>query len=64
MDVECVTFTDGTKRDFAVSCGMGFDAAVCEETNRSAFKKPLNRIILGKLAYLTISVKQLLAAIS
>jgi YegS/Rv2252/BmrU family lipid kinase len=62
MDVGCVSFTDGTKRFFAVSCGMGFDAAVCEETNRSAFKKALNRIKLGKLAYLTIAVKQLFAA--
>lgn len=62
MDVGCATFKDGTKRYFAVSCGLGFDAAVCEETNRSAFKKALNRIGLGKLAYLTIAVKQLLTA--
>jgi len=62
MDVGCVTFADGTHRYFAVSCGMGFDAAVCEETNRSAFKKALNRIKLGKLAYLTIAIKQLFAA--
>ena len=62
MDVGCVSFTDGTHRFFAVSCGMGFDAAVCEETNRSSFKKVLNRIKLGKLAYLTIAVKQLFAA--
>lgn len=62
MDVGCVTFQDGTRRYFAVSCGMGFDAAVCEETNRSTFKKALNRIGLGKLAYLTIAVKQLLTA--
>lgn len=62
MDVGCVTFADGTSRYFAVSCGMGFDAAVCEETNRSTFKKALNRIKLGKLAYLAIAVKQLLAA--
>lgn len=62
MDVGCVSFTDGTQRYFAVSCGMGFDAAVCEETNHSAFKKALNRIKLGKLAYLTIAIKQLFAA--
>ncbi len=62
MDVGCVTFKDNTKRYFAVSCGMGFDAAVCEETNRSAFKKALNRIGLGKLAYLTIAIKQLFTA--
>ncbi len=62
MDVGRVTFKDGTGRYFAVSCGMGFDAAVCEETNRSAFKRALNRIGLGKLAYLTIAIKQLLGA--
>lgn len=62
MDVGRVSFKDGTYRYFAVSCGMGFDAAVCEETNRSAFKKALNHIGLGKLAYLTIAVKQLLMA--
>lgn len=62
MDVGCVTFQDNTSHYFAVSCGMGFDAAVCEETNRSAFKKALNKIGLGKLAYFTIAIKQLLAA--
>lgn len=62
MDIGRVSFKDGTGRYFAVSCGMGFDAAVCEETNRSTFKKVLNRIGLGKLAYLTIAVKQLLMA--
>jgi diacylglycerol kinase family enzyme len=41
---------------------MGFDSAVCEETNRSTFKKAFNRIGLGKLAYLAIAVKQLLMA--
>ena len=61
-DIGCVTFKDGTHRYFAVSCGMGFDAAVCEETNRSAFKRALNRIGLGKLAYLTIALKQLISA--
>lgn len=62
MDIGCANFPDASRRYFAVSCGLGFDAAVCEETNRSAFKKTLNRIGLGKLAYLTIAVKQLLLA--
>ncbi len=62
MDIGCVTFKDNSKRYFAVSCGMGFDAAVCEETNRSAFKRAFNRIGLGKLAYLAIAIKQLLMA--
>lgn len=62
LDIGCVTFKDQRKHYFAVSCGLGFDAAVCEETNRSIFKKALNRIGLGKLAYLSIAVKQLLTA--
>lgn len=62
MDIGCVTFKDQTKHYFAVSCGAGFDAAVCEETNRSILKSALNRIGLGKLAYLTIAIKQLFSA--
>lgn len=62
MDIGCVTFADGECRRFAGSCGMGFDAAVCEEVNRSSFKAALNKIGLGKLAYLAIAVKQLLTA--
>ncbi len=62
LDAGCVSFKDNTKRYFAVSCGMGFDAAVCEETNRSAFKRAFNRIGLGKLAYFAIAIKQLLMA--
>ena len=62
MDVGLVTFEDGCSRRFTVSCGMGFDAAVCEEVNRSNFKVAFNKIGLGKLAYLAIAIKQLLTA--
>lgn len=62
MDLGHVTFHDGTTRKFATSCGWGFDAAVCEEVNRSKFKITFNKIGLGKLAYLAIAVKQLLTA--
>ena len=62
MDVGCVTFNDGSSRRFTVSCGMGFDAAVCVEVNGSRFKAALNNIGLGKLAYLSIAIKQLLTA--
>ncbi len=62
LDIGCVTFKDKSRRYFAVSCGAGFDAAVCEETNRSGFKRVLNRMGMGKLAYLTIAIKQLFAA--
>lgn len=62
MDVGCVTFADGEVHKYVGSCGMGFDAAVCEVVNRSKFKIVLNRIGLGKLAYLAIAVQQLLTA--
>ncbi|MCM1136502.1 MAG: diacylglycerol kinase family lipid kinase [Clostridium sp.] len=51
-----------TKRYFAVSSGIGFDAAVCEEALTSKFKKALNKIGLGKLTYLIIALKQLIKA--
>lgn len=50
------------KRAFAVSCGIGLDAAVCKETNNSAIKDILNRFHLGKLSYVTIAIKQILSA--
>lgn len=62
MDLGEATLSDGTVRRFAVSCGIGFDAAVCEEVNRSTFKRVLNKIGLGKLAYLGIAVKNLFGA--
>lgn len=62
MDLGTVTYSDGRKRRFAVSCGIGFDAAVCEEALRSKAKKALNKVGLGKLTYLSIALKQLFAA--
>lgn len=46
-------------RYFAVSSGMGFDAAICEETFRSGLKIVLNRLGAGKLTYILIALKQL-----
>ena len=62
MDLGVLTYSDGEVRRFAVSCGIGFDAAVCEEALHSKVKPVLNRIGLGKLTYLGIALKQLLAA--
>lgn len=47
---------------FNVSCGIGFDAAVCEEALQSKIKEILNRFKLGKLVYLFIALKQLIKA--
>ena len=58
MDVGRIE-TENTIRNFAVSAGMGFDAAVCHEALHSSLKKKLNRIKLGKLTYGLIALKQL-----
>ena len=47
-------------RRFMVGCGMGFDAAVCEEVSKSKLKNILNKVKLGKLTYLGIALKQLI----
>ncbi len=62
MDLGTVTYKDGESKCFAVSCGIGFDAAVCEEAQHSRIKKALNKLGLGKLTYLGIALKQLFAA--
>ncbi|MCM1252943.1 MAG: diacylglycerol kinase family lipid kinase [Clostridium sp.] len=49
-------------RYFAVSSGIGFDAAVCEEALSSRIKNVLNKLKLGKLTYLGIALKQLITA--
>ncbi len=53
-----VNRTDCCNR-FIVSTGIGFDAAVCHEAQRSAVKKVLNRLGAGKLTYLFLALKQL-----
>lgn len=62
MDLGTVVYPDGETRHFAVSCGIGFDAAVCEEALHSKIKKTMNRLGLGKLTYLGIALRQLFAA--
>ena len=56
------TEKSGSGRYFGVSCGLGFDAAVCEEILSSKLKKVMNKLGLGKLTYLGIALKQLFAA--
>lgn len=65
MDVGCVSWKEAGRRKerrFLVSCGIGYDAAVCEEALASKMKDALNRIGLGKLTYLGIGLKQMIAA--
>lgn len=52
----------GYPRYFSVSCGIGFDAAVCEEALSSPIKDFFNLCGLGKLTYTGIALKQLIAS--
>lgn len=65
MDVGCLTYQNQSGEEkiryYAGSCGIGYDAAVCEESGISKFKVIFNKIGLGKLTYLAIALKQLLA---
>lgn len=66
MDLGRLTYLDADQpeesRLFAVSCGIGFDAAVCAEAMHPPIKDTMNRIGLGKLTYLGIALKQLITA--
>lgn len=70
MDLGLVHFENTLVRDgqlnipdryFAVSCGIGYDAAICKEAMASPLKNVLNRCGLGKLTYLAIALKQLVS---
>lgn len=47
------------KRRFAVSTGIGYDAAICHTVCISKLKVLLNKIKLGKLAYVGVSLDRL-----
>ena len=60
MNVGVAQVENQTRR-FAVSCGMGWDAAITHEVAVSKLKKFLNKLKLGKLSYVLIAVKQIFA---
>ena len=47
-------------RRFLVSSGLGFDAAVCRDINRSQVKKLCNRLHIGRFAYIIVGLWQIL----
>ena len=64
VDVGIITYNKAEtlgyrRRYFLVSSGLGFDASVCREAMKSKTKDTLNKIGLGKLSYLAITLKQL-----
>ncbi len=48
-------------RKFAVSCGIGFDAAVCDGMLHIPVKDVFNKLGLGRLTYLAVALKLLLS---
>lgn len=62
MNVGVMSYRNGEKKKrFAVSTGIGFDAAVCHQAVISKMKVLLNKIHLGKLTYLGIALSRMLA---
>lgn len=61
LDYGEIDFLDNNikPRRFGCSSGIGYDAGVCEEVQRSALKKRLNGFGAGKFIYLAIAIKQL-----
>ncbi|MFV0362752.1 MAG: diacylglycerol/lipid kinase family protein [Suipraeoptans sp.] len=61
MDIGYITYGDNKRRRFGVSTGLGFDAAVCHQVMVSKLKVFLNKIKLGKLAYVAVAISQILS---
>lgn len=60
MDLGQVSFEGGEKpRLFAISAGTGLDALVCKKALKSKLKDFLNKIKLGKLTYLFLTIQSL-----
>lgn len=60
MDLGEVSWNGGEKpRLFAISAGAGLDALVCKKALKSKVKDTLNKIHLGKLTYLFLTVQSL-----
>ena len=59
LDYGVVRADEHEPRRFLISCGMGYDADICEEVSKSRLNKVMNRFGLGKLVYLMIGLKQI-----
>lgn len=55
INLGLLSYLSETRR-FAVSSGIGYDAAICHEVSVSRLKRILNKLRLGKLAYVAVSL--------
>lgn len=60
INIGTLSYEDKTQR-FAVSAGIGFDAAVCHQVMVSRLKVFLNKIRLGKLTYAGVAIRSMLS---
>lgn len=58
MDLGQISW-EGGKRLFAISAGAGLDALVCKKALKSKLKNFLNKIKLGKLTYIFLTIQSL-----
>lgn len=59
--VDAAQSAEEIRRVFAVSCGIGFDAAICRQAAISPCKSILNKVHLGKLIYILEAIHLILA---
>lgn len=60
MDLGAVSWgRRGSRRIFTISSGVGFDALICKRSMTSPVKRFFNRLHLGKLSYLILTVQTL-----
>lgn len=57
--VNCVGKDEIQNRRFLISSGIGFDAAICHDMNHTVWKKKLNQVHMGKLAYVACGLRQI-----
>lgn len=59
FDLGEVKFANGKRRYFGISAGIGIDAIVCKKALTSKLKDVLNKIGLGKLTYVLLTIATL-----
>ncbi len=59
IDLGEVITGDGTRRIFGISSGIGLDAIVCKKNLNSKIKRMLNKIGLGNLSYVMLTITTL-----
>ena len=59
IDIGRVRADNGSDRLFAISSGIGLDAIVCKKVDASVRKKLLNKLHLGSLSYVLMTIQTL-----